>query len=277
MLYCTVVHSCIDTGTVPACCRLQPSVFAENMPRVYCYAEKREVKQGEDGSFDFHFTAPEDEAKGTNADSELMAVLNGIHNAVFSFREVHSQTQSNPLRVFLPHYDAVLSSTSGSRGGAGAGSDRRSVLGAQLLLRLKHLLQHDSFPGSATPTDTDSHTTPATESPITTLPSTRARDSTSTNTSTSPGISKAHIRMTIFVTTLPAAIASSGSGGSFSSSSSSCLLQTLNSLADTVLGVESFAGYADSVPIEFRSVMACPVDYVRCCRIILCVFPDSIF
>lgn len=195
------------------------------MPRVYCYAEKKELcrTQRTDGSFNFHFDGASKEAK--DLELELAGVLNGIHDAVYSFREIHSQTQSNPLRVFIPHYDAVLNSI--SEGGGGS----VGLLGAQLMLRLKHLMQHDSFPGSTVGISTDTNTAPSTVEQS--LPSLA---------------NKAHIRMTVLVSVLPSAIPSS------LSPSPSCLLQTLNSLADTVLGVESFAGHADAVPIEFRSV-----------------------
>jgi hypothetical protein len=192
------------------------------MPRVYCYAEKKEVEQSVDGSFDFNFDSP-DESKES---SELATTLNGIHDVVYSFREVHSKTQSNPVRVFMPHYEAVLSSCRVESGAAGA------LLGAQLLLRLKHLMQHDTFPG--TPGDAPTNVT-------------TAAAETETQTMAAPQklsfVSKAHIRMTVFTTILPSAVPLSFG--------SSCL-QTLNSLADSVLGVESFAGHADAVPIEFR-------------------------
>jgi hypothetical protein len=213
-------------------------VFAENMPRVYCYAEKQEIKPSTNGTFDFQFDSSDEESN----DVELAAVLNGIHDAVFNFREVHSHTQSNPLRVFMPHYDAVLSSMQGRStrvGTAAAGVGvRGECLGAQLLLRLKHLLQHDSFPGTTQEISTETSDT-----------------SPEIKIAAAPVPSKAHIRMTVFITVLPAALSEA-----VSASGASCLLQTLNSLADTVLGVESFAGHADAVPIEFRSVL-----YVSLC------------
>lgn len=167
------------------------------MPRVYCYAEKKERN-----IFDFNV-----DMEGGETAPDPAPILNGIHDAVHSFLEVHSKTQSNPVRVFIPHYHSILSGCDGTEARAG-------LLGAQLLLRLKHLMQHEHFPGSA-------------ENEV-------ARHESS---------NKAHIRMTVLASILPSAIPNT--------CGNSCL-QTLNSLADTVLGIESFAGHADAVPIEFR-------------------------
>lgn len=177
--------------------RLQADVLAENMPRVYCYAEKKEQS-----IFDFNL-----DLNGRVSAPDPTSIFNGIHDVVHSFLEVHSKTQSNPVRVFIPHYHSILSNCDGAESRAG-------LLGAQLLLRLKHLMQHEHFPGVV-------------ENKVT------GQDSSS----------KAHIRMTVLASILPSAIPAT--------CGNSCL-QTLNSLADTVLGVESFAGHADAVPIEFR-------------------------
>lgn len=190
--------------------RLQPDVIADNMPRVYCYEERKEVTPSADGSFNFDLRSSEEDS----GEEVLAAVLSGIHDAVYSFREVHSKTQSNPVRVFIPHYEAILRSSRASAEHVGG------LLGAQLLLRLKHLMQHETFPPPSSP-GLDKDTSPL---------------RTSIND---------HIRMTVFATIRPSAIPRS--------LGPSCL-QTLNSLADTVLGVESFAGHADSIPVEFRLV-----------------------
>lgn len=176
--------------------RLQADVLASNMPRVYCYAEKKEIKPNTNtGIFDF------DESGETR---DLEEVLDDIHDTVHSFLQVHSKTQANPVRVFIPHYDSILSNFS-SRGENGA------LLGAKLLLRLKHLMQHEH--------------------------------NVESNSSEISSTSNAHIPLTVFTSILPSAVPASFGNN---------CLQMFNSLADTVLGVESFAGQAASVPIEFR-------------------------
>ena len=176
--------------------RLQSSVLSENMPRVYCYGGK---SAQETTTFNFATVDNMDNTKG------LDFVLNGIYSAVANFREVYSKTQANPLRVFIPHYESILSST------AERNCDT-AVLGAQFFLRLKNLMRNESL-------------------------------NIGNEANSAPSNSRSNNRMTVLATILPAAVPASFG--------TSCL-QTLNSLADSVFGVESFAGHADSIPIEFR-------------------------
>lgn len=165
--------------------RLQSSVFEKNMPRVYCVAEGKALQWNSNGTFSLP-------PRKTSA-----SIVEETYNAIQSFQEIHSNTQANPIRIFFPHFESFF--------GKIHPEDR--MMGANLLLRIKHLMQ-GSFDSNQQ------------QSKI-----------------------QAKARMTTFVSVQPSCLHCYGD---------SQYLQTLNSIADTVLGVESFAGHADAIPVEFR-------------------------